>query len=49
MVCISWGQWLIIQGRFVGKVLAPLGAVTVVERRALVLQHPHPDGWRNRP
>ena len=41
-------QWLIIQGRLVGKVLAPLGAVTVEPRLLAPLQQPQPEGWRMR-
>jgi len=41
-------QCEIIQGRRDGADLAPFEAVTVAPRRALVEQHPQPDGWRNR-
>ena len=36
-------QWLIIQGRLLGNVFAPLGADTVAPR-AEVLQQPQPLG-----
>ena len=40
-------QWLIIQGRLVGKALLPFGAVTVAPRLA-VEQQPQPDGCLSR-
>jgi hypothetical protein len=41
----SASQWLIIQGRLVGKALAPSAPVTVVLRLPPA-QQPHPAGWR---
>ena len=41
-------QWLIIQGRLLGKALVPLAAVTVALRCAPVEQQPQPAGWRMR-
>lgn len=40
-------QWLIIQGRLLGKLLAPLAAVTVALRLPGE-QQPQPAGWRRR-
>jgi hypothetical protein len=42
-------QWLIIQGRLLGKALAPVAEVTVAPFLLLVEQQPQPDGWRSRP
>jgi hypothetical protein len=43
-------QWLIIHGRWVGKLFAPFGARTVVTRFVADVeeQQPQPAGWRMR-